>query len=40
MSAWVLVGLIGLHVTAIGFYEIYQRERLVLPMMYCNPRNW
>lgn len=32
-NSWVLYGLLGLHFAAIAFYELYKRERLILPMI-------
>ena len=36
LNVWLLGGLIGLHVFAIAFYEIYRKERLVIPMITGN----
>ena len=32
-NAWVIYFLVGLHITAIAFYEILKGERLILPMI-------
>ena len=33
LNARLIYALIGLHLTAISFYEIYRGDRLILPMM-------
>ena len=33
LNSWLVYGLIGLHLIAIAFYEIYRRERLIVPMI-------
>ncbi len=33
LNAWLLYGLVGLHLAAITFYELYRRDRLLLPMI-------
>ena len=33
LNAWFIYGLVGLHLIAIIFYEVYHRNRLVLPMI-------
>ena len=33
LNAWLIYGLVGLHLAAISFYEIYHRDRLILPMI-------
>lgn len=33
LTLYALYGLIGLHLSAIAFYEIYKRQRLILPMI-------
>jgi len=33
LNAWLLYGLLGLHLAAISFYELYRRERLIQSML-------
>ena len=33
LNAWLIYALVGLHLAAITFYEIYLGDRLILPMM-------
>lgn len=34
INQWILLGLIGLHVSAVIFHELWLKERIVLPMIH------
>lgn len=39
INRWIIIGLIGLHLSAIAFYELVKRDRLILPMITGYKRN-
>lgn len=34
INQWVLLGLIGLHISAVAFHELWLKERILLPMIH------